>query len=153
MKLNKVIEIVRIKQEIREVEEAYTSLLPKQIRSAKEAVEFVTAMIGEEDREVFLVLCLNVKNEITAIHRCHVGSLNASIVHPRDVFKSAILNNAASIIVAHNHPSGNCQYSPEDIEVSRRLKEAGDYIGIEVLDSIIVSHHNEGLSLKEKGLM
>lgn len=120
MELNKVIEIVRIKQEIREVEEAYTSLLPKQIRSAKEAVEFVTVMIGEEDREVLLVLCLNVKNEITAIHRCHVGSLNASIVHPRDVFKSSILNNAASIIVAHNRPSGNCHYSPEDIEVSRR---------------------------------
>ncbi|WP_394189459.1 JAB domain-containing protein [Paenisporosarcina quisquiliarum] len=152
MTLNKMIEIVRIKQEIREVEEAYTSLLPKQIRSPKDAIEFIQAMIAEEDREVFLVLCLNVKNQIIAIHKSHVGSLNASIVHPREVFKSAILNNAGSIMVAHNHPSGNCQYSPEDIEVSERLKEAGDIMGIEVLDSIIVSH-SDGISLREKELI
>jgi len=153
MNLEKVIEIVRIKQEIREVEEAYTSLLPKQIRSSKDAIEFIQAMIGDEDREVFLVLCLNVKNEVTAIHRCHVGSLNSSIVHPREVFKSAILNNAASILVAHNHPSGNNQYSPEDVEVSKRLKEAGEYIGIELLDSITVGHKNGGLSLRETGVI
>lgn len=153
MKLNKIIEIVRIKQEIREVEEAYTSLLPKQIRSSVDAIDFIQAMIGDEDREVFLVLCLNVKNEIIAVHQCHVGSLNASIVHPREVFKSAILNNAGSIIVGHNHPSGNNQYSPEDIEVSKRLKEAGEIIGIQVLDSIIVGHASGGLSLTEKGFI
>ncbi|MGE6489789.1 JAB domain-containing protein [Paenisporosarcina sp. NPDC076898] len=152
MTLNKVIEIVRIKQEIREVEEAYTSLMPKQIRSPKDAIEFIKAMIAEEDREVFLVLCVNVKNQVTAVHKSHVGSLNASIVHPREVFKSAILNNAGSILVAHNHPSGNCQYSPEDIEVSKRLMEAGEIMGIEVLDSIIVSHE-DGISLKEKGVL
>jgi DNA repair protein RadC len=152
MKLEKMIEIVRIKQEIREVEEAYTSLLPKQIRSSPDAIAFIQALIAEEDREVFLVLCLNVKNEVIAIHKSHVGSLNASIVHPREVFKSAILNNAGSILVAHNHPSGNCQYSPEDIEVSKRLTEAGKFIGIEVLDSIIVSH-SDGISLREKGLI
>lgn len=87
MKLEKVIEIVRIKQEIREVEEAYTSLLPKQIHTPKDAINFIQAMIGDEDREVFLVLCLNVKNQIIAVHRCHVGSLNASIVHPREVVR------------------------------------------------------------------
>ncbi|WP_075617975.1 JAB domain-containing protein [Paenisporosarcina indica] len=153
MKLEKVIEIVRIKQEIREVEEAYTSLLPKQIQSPKDAIDFIQAMIGDEDREVFLVLCLNVKNQVIAVHRCHVGSLNASIVHPREVFKCAILNNAGSILVAHNHPSGNCQYSPEDVEVSKRLKEAGEYIGIELLDSIIVGYKNGGLSLRETGVI
>ncbi len=152
MTLNKIIEIVRIKQEIREVEEAYTSLLPKQIRSSQDAIAFIQALIAEEDREVFLVLCLNVKNEVIAIHKSHVGSLNASIVHPREVMKSAILNNAGSILVAHNHPSGNCQYSPEDIEVSKRLRDAGEIMGIEVLDSIIVSH-SDGISLREKGLI
>lgn len=153
MKLEKMIEIVRIKQEIREVEEAYTSLLPKQIQSPKDAIDFIQAMIGDEDREVFLVLCLNVKNQVTAVHRCHVGSLNASIVHSREVFKSAILNNAASILVAHNHPSGNNLYSPEDVDVSKRLKEAGEYIGIELIDSIIVGYKNGGLSLKEIGVI
>lgn len=68
-------------------------------------------------------------------------------------FKSAILNNAASIMVAHNHPSGNNQYSPEDVEVSKRLKEAGEYIGIELLDSIIVGYKNGGLSLREIGVI
>ncbi|MDK0514319.1 JAB domain-containing protein [Enterococcus faecalis] len=61
--------------------------------------------MGRDDREVFFVMCLNTRNNVVAVHRCHVGSLNASLVHPREVFKSAILNNAASVIVAHQHPS------------------------------------------------
>ncbi|AQQ55573.1 JAB domain-containing protein [Planococcus lenghuensis] len=152
MKFENLVEIVRIKQEVREVEEPYTSLLPQQIRSSRDATSFIQALIGDEDREVFLVLCLSMKNHVIAVHRCHVGSLNASIVHPREVFKSAILNNAASILVAHNHPSGDCQYSPEDIDVSKRLEEAGNLLGIELLDSIIVSPSNS-LSLKEKGVI
>ncbi|AQQ55231.1 JAB domain-containing protein [Planococcus lenghuensis] len=152
MKFENLVEIIRIKQEVREVEEAYTSLLPQQIRSSYDATALIQALIGDEDREVFLVLCLNMKNHVTAVHRCHVGSLNASIVHPREVFKPAILNNAASILVAHNHPSGDCQYSPEDIDVSKRLQEAGSLLGIDLLDSIIVSPSNS-LSLKEKGVI
>lgn len=152
MKLEKVIEITRIKQEVKEVEEYYLNLMPKRIQSSSNAINFAKALIGDEDREIFLVLCLNIKNEISAIHRCHTGSLNASIVHPREVFKAAILNNSGTIIVAHNHPSGDCQYSPEDIAVSKRLMEAGDIIGIEVLDSLIVSH-TDGVSLRELGVI
>ncbi|RUS50031.1 DNA repair protein RadC, partial [Kurthia sp. 3B1D] len=104
------------------------------------------------DREIFLVACLSTKNQIQSLHRCHIGSLNASIVTPREVFKTAFLQNAASIIVGHNHPSGNCTPSPEDIDVTERLKEAGELLGVELLDHLIVCENNF-LSLKEKGYM
>jgi RadC-like JAB domain len=83
----------------------------------------------------------------------HIGSLNSSIVHPREVMKSAILNNAASIIVSHQHPSGDPTPSREDIEVTKRLAEAGRILGIEVLDHVIVTHTGNHVSLKEKGYL
>lgn len=148
MQLEKIIEITRIKQEIKEVEETYKDILPERIKGTTDALDFAQALIGDDDREVFLVMCLNIKNEITVVHRCHIGALGASIVHPREVFKSAIMSNAHSIIVAHNHPSGNCQYSPEDVKVSERLIKVGEVLNIEVLDSLIVSHQ-DAVSLKE----
>src|SRR5690606_2602979 len=123
------------KQEVKEVEETYKSVLPERIQSSTDAINFAKALIGDEDREVFLVICLNIKNEISVVHRFHTGSLNASVVHPREVFKAAILNNSGSILIAHNHPSGDCQYSTKDVAVSKRLMDAGELIGIEVLDS------------------
>ncbi|WP_144554312.1 RadC family protein [Peribacillus simplex] len=109
--------------------------------------------MANEDREVFLVMMLNTKNHVVGLHRAHVGSLNASVVHPRDVLKCAILNNAASLIVSHQHPSGDPTPSMEDIEVTKRLAEAGKIIGIEVLDHLIVSHTGKYVSLKEKGYL
>ncbi|MEU2237709.1 JAB domain-containing protein, partial [Streptomyces vietnamensis] len=103
-KLEMVQEIVRIKQVVTEGE-----IARKVITSPDVAAAIATEYIGDEDREVFLVMVLNTKNEVNAVHRCHVGSINASIVHPREVFKAAILNNGTSIVVAHNHPS----YNPE----------------------------------------
>lgn len=147
MKLEKVYEIVSIKQVVRESEFEVT-----QITSPEDAVHAIQKEIGDEDREVFLVLCLNTKNHVVAIHRASIGGLNSAIVHPREVFKSAILNNSASIIVAHNHPSSNPSPSPEDIEVTKRLVEAGMILGIEVLDHVIVSS-TQFVSLKEKGYM
>jgi len=90
----------------------------------------------------------DTKNNAIAVHRCHVGSLNSSLVHPREVFKSVILNNAAGIIVAHQHPSGDITPSMEDINVTRRLVEAGKLLGIEVLDHLVVSSDNSFTSLK-----
>lgn len=148
-KLNPIFEIVRIKQEVRENHEA-TEVY--KVRSPQDCGMLAVDLIGSEDREVLLVLCLNTKNDVVAIHRCHVGSLNSSIVHPREVFKSAILNNAASIIISHNHPSFNCSPSIEDIEVTKRIQEAGILLGIELLDHLIVAP-NIYLSLKEKGYM
>lgn len=98
-----ILEIVRIEQIICEAEEGVNYM----IKGPEDGAEIASRFIGRDDREVFFVMCLNTKNHVVAVHRCHVGSLNSSIVHPREVFKSAILNNAASVIVAHQHPSGD----------------------------------------------
>jgi DNA repair protein RadC len=100
---------------------------------------------------VFFVMCLNTKNRVVAVHRCHVGGLNASIVMPREVFKSAILNNSASIIVSHQHPSQDVTPSREDVNVTKRLVEAGKILGIDVLDHLIVNANADYYSMKEKG--
>lgn len=100
--MEKIYEIVQIKQVVMESE-----LEKDYIRNPEDGAEIAYNFIGEDDREVFLVMCLNTKNKVIAVHRCHIGSLNASIVSPREVFKSAILNNSGAIIVAHQHPSGD----------------------------------------------
>lgn len=149
LKFETVKEIVRIKQVIKKGDTPRT-----RITSPNDAAKVATKYIGDEDREVLLVLVLNTKNVINAIHRCHVGSLNASIVHPREVMKVAIRNNGASIIIAHNHPSYDPQESKEDIEVTMRIAEAGRILGIELLDSLIVSNDEKIFtSLKEKGIL
>ena len=108
--------------------------------------------LHEEPEERFCIFCLNTKNKIVGIHTISIGSLNASIIHPREVFKAAMLNNANSIICLHNHPSGDPKPSQEDIKITRRLVEAGEIIGIEVLDHIIIGEQSY-LSMKEKCLM
>ncbi|MCQ6281691.1 JAB domain-containing protein [Bacillus sp. EB600] len=145
--MEKVYEIQRIKQVIQEVEGGEQYI----VRSPEDGAKIASQFIGDDDREVFFVMSLNTKNRVVAVHRCHVGSLNSSIVTPREVFKSAILNNSASIIVSHQHPSQNVEPSREDIEVTRRLVEAGKILGIEVLDHLIVNANAEYCSLKEKG--
>ena len=107
----------------------------------------------DDDREIFLVMCLSTKNEVVGVHRCHVGSLNASIANCREIFKSAILNNSSSIIIAHQHPSGYLDPSSQDIQVTKKVAEAGRYLDIELLDSVIVNYKGEGISLKEKGYL
>jgi DNA repair protein RadC len=114
--MEKVYEIQRIKQVIQEVEGGEQYI----VRSPEDGAKIASQFIGDDDREVFFVMSLNTKNRVVAVHRCHVGSLNSSIVTPREVFKSAILNNSASIIVSHQHPSQNVEPSREDIEVTRR---------------------------------
>lgn len=129
-----------------------SSLLYKErsVRSPEDGYQLMKLLLADKDREHFIVASLDTKNQPLSINVCHIGSLNASIVHPREVMKSAILSNAASIIVGHNHPSGLPEPSKEDIEVTRRLVEAGKIIGIEVLDHIIVGDESF-ISLKEKG--
>jgi len=131
-----------------------SSLLYKErnIRSPRDAYKLMKHFLGDLDREAFIVISLDVKNPPLSINICHIGSLNASIVHPREVMKSAILSNAASIMGGHNHPSGNSSPSNEDIEVTKRLAEAGKIVGIELLNHIIVGDDNF-LSFKEKGYL
>lgn len=149
MKLEKIYEVVAIKQLKRKAPKGFDpdSLV---IRSPRDAYQIADRFIGDYAREAFLVLLLNTKNKVIAAHIAHIGSLNASIVSPREVFQVAILNNAASMIVSHQHPSGNPQESREDIQVTKRLVECGKILGIEVLDHIICGDNNF-VSLNEKG--
>lgn len=123
-----------------------------QISCPQDTVPVIQKMIGNSDREHMILLTLDTKNKITSISIVSIGSLNMSIVHPREIFKIAILANAASIIIAHSHPSWDCNESKEDIVMTRRLIECGDLLGIELLDHIIVGGDNY-ISLREKGII
>ena len=109
-----------------------------QITTAERAAEVLKTVIGNTDRETAVVLCLDTKNKINAVNIVSVGIVNATLTHPREVFKAAILSNATGIIFAHNHPSGNTEPSIEDEEITKRLIEAGDILGIDVLDALIL---------------
>lgn len=103
-------------------------------------------------KEIFKIAILDTKNQILSIEDISIGTLNASIVHPRDVFKIAIKKNANSIILVHNHPSGDTTPSNEDISITNRLVDGGNLMGIKVLDHIIIGDNNY-LSFKEKNLL
>ena len=110
------------------------------VKSPKDVYELVKDELKKADREIFLAVSLNTRNKVLGINTVSVGSLNASLVHPREVFKPAILQNATGIILVHNHPSGEEKPSREDLEITARLVEAGKLIGIDVIDHIIVGN-------------
>lgn len=101
--------------------------------------------------EVCLVLLLNTKHHLVGVHELGRGTLDTCIVHPRDVFKAALLGNAAGLIVGHNHPSGDPEPSPDDVALCARLRNAGTVIGIEVLDFVIIGDSGRYCSFKEQG--
>ncbi|KAF0207437.1 MAG: DNA repair protein [Actinobacteria bacterium] len=105
------------------------------------------------DREHFWALALNTKNQLIKTIEVSIGSLNASIVHPRELFKHAVRLSAASVVVVHNHPSGDPTPSGADIQLTRRLVKAGDVLGIEVLDHVVIGEGMTHASLRELGLM
>ncbi|NRT78414.1 RadC family protein [Clostridium beijerinckii] len=142
----KRVDIVSIKI----IKESSVLYANRKIATPKDCVVLVKHLLEDSDREKLVVCCLNTKNEPTSISTVSIGSLNSSIVHPREVFKTAILSNAASVIISHNHPSGDTVPSKEDINITERIKEAGDIIGIKLLDHLIIGDR-EYLSLKEKG--
>lgn len=120
------------------------------IKSPDDCAEYMMDEMRFLEQEHFVCLYLNTKNQVIARETIFKGSLNASIVHPREVFKEAFRRSASSIICLHNHPSGDPTPSREDIEVTKRLVECGKIIGIELLDHIIIGEHKY-VSLKEKG--
>jgi DNA repair protein RadC len=109
-------------------------------------------LLRDRLQEVFVVLILDSKNGIKLTVEISRGTLNASLVHPREVFKCAIDHSAAAIIVAHNHPSGNCEPSREDIEITRQLAEAGKIVGIPLHDHVILAG-NGYASMAERGIL
>jgi DNA repair protein RadC len=110
---------------------------PRAITSSAE-VSARFASLRRETRENFLALHLDAKNKILCLDRVSVGSLSAAVVHPREIFKSCLLSSAAALLLIHNHPSGNTSPSREDIELTTRLKEASELLGIRILDHIII---------------
>lgn len=143
------IDIVRIKMiKDRETEKKYKV----KVTNPWDCYKVLRDLLEDEDREHFLVVTLNTKNEINNIITVSIGTLNSAIVHPREVFKSAILSNANKIIIAHNHPSGHIEPSQEDKNITNILVESGEILKIEVLDHIIIG---EGCyySFKENYIM
>lgn len=134
------------------VKENITSYLKTGTRyTAPSQVYETFRFLMKETREMFMTLHLDGKNRIIAMDLVSIGSLNQSIVHPRSVFQTALLSNAAAIILIHQHPSGDPIPSAEDISITRRLKECGELMGIRILDHIIVG--DSYLSFVEQGLL
>lgn len=144
----KRVNIVSIKM-IRESSVLYKD---RKVSSPLDAVNLMRTFLENEDREKLMVCCLDTKNQPTSISTISIGTLDSSLAHPREVFKVAILSNAASIIIAHNHPSNQVEESAQDRSITQRLKEAGKILGIDVLDHLIIGH-GKYLSLKEKGII
>ena len=120
------------------------------IRSPRDAADHVMDELRYLKKEHFLCLFLNTKNHVIARETISIGTLNAALVHPREVFRAAMKHNSASIICVHNHPSGDPTPSSEDISLTKRLAEAGQLVGIELLDHVIVGD-GRFVSLKEHG--
>jgi DNA repair protein RadC len=140
--------VVLVKEKVEKYE------LPKAIMNPEDAYKAITEItsVEEEAQEVFGILILNTKNKIVAVHEVSRGTLNSSLVCPREVFKPAVLHNAAAIICFHNHPSGDPEPSKEDIRTTKRLVEAGEIMGIKIFDHIIVGDDGY-VSLKERGVV
>lgn len=140
-----VYETLTIKEEI-------TNYLPPCTRfTSPEQIYEVFSFLRQETKEYFISLHLDGKNRILAVDVVSQGSLNQSIVHPRETFKTALLSSAAAIILLHNHPTGDTTPSREDMEITRRLKEAGELLGVRVLDHIIIGDNY--LSFTAQGLL
>lgn len=112
------------------------------IKTPEDVLSQVKAKLKDKKKEYFLTLMLNTRNHLMKIDTISMGSLDSSIVHPREVFKEAISASAASVIFVHNHPSGDPQPSDDDIKLTKRLMEAGKIIGIEVLDHVIIGNES-----------
>lgn len=132
-----------------------TSILyePRKITTPSDGAKLLRMFLEDSDREEFIVVSLDTKNQPVSVNMCGKGSIDSCIVHPREVFKAAILANATSIMIGHNHPSGITQPSTEDIKITERLQKAGEILGIKVLDHIIIGHNGNYESFKKKGLL
>ncbi|VVB86779.1 RadC-like JAB domain protein [uncultured archaeon] len=130
--------------------ESFNEDVKPKINSPEDVYRRIYPRMREQKKESFIELCLDTKNQVIREETISTGSLNANIVHPREVFKTALAESAAHIIVAHNHPSGDPTPSREDIEITKKLVETGKIIGIDVLDHVIIGDGRH-FSMKEAG--
>lgn len=126
--------------------------LPEGIREPSAVYRLVRPLVGGARQEHFYSILLTTRHSVIAVELVSVGSLNASIVHPREVFRPAILQGAAALIICHNHPSGDPSPSADDQEITTRLHRAGELLGIELLDHVIVAG-SDYVSLREMGCL
>jgi DNA repair protein RadC len=122
-------------------------------RNSATVSKLLHTYLADADREHFVVFFVDQKNRVIGTHTVSMGSLTASIVHPREVFKAAILANAAAIVCGHNHPSGDVQPSREDRASTKRLVDAGKLLGIEVLDHIIIGSEGVYFSFADENIL
>ena len=121
------------------------------VKTPEDVVSLVRGRLKNKKKEYFLALLLDTRNQLIRAAEISIGSLDSSVVHPREVFKEAVAASAASVIFAHNHPSGDPAASEDDINLTKRLAQAGEIMGIDVLDHVIVGDQ-KFLSLKREGL-
>lgn len=133
---------------------ASTAPMPKRVdlSNPRAVFQFLAPRMSHLDREQFVVVLLNAKNHVLDVESVSEGTLTASLVHPREIFKSAIRRSAHAMILAHNHPSGDPSPSREDREVTQRLVSAGRLLGIEVLDHLVIGD-GRYVSFRERGLV
>jgi len=144
----KEVQIVNVKL-VREKSISYSA---DKITTPSQAVELAKNFLQDCDREHCIAMFLDVRLKITAIHTIGIGTLESLLLHPREVFKAAILSNASGMIIAHNHPSGDPEPSKNDINITKRLVEAGQILGINIIDHIIVGDESY-TSFREEGLI
>lgn len=146
------LKVIRPIYESLKVAEVAADYLDNTPLSSAAQVATLCAFLRRETKEHFLALHLNSKNHLLCLEMVSVGSLSAAVVHPREVYKSALLSSAAAVIFVHNHPSGDPTPSREDLELTKRLQEAGELLGIRVLDHVILGGEGH-LSFADRGLL
>lgn len=146
-KSSKRVDIVSVKM-VKEKSVLYGN---RRIERATDTIELVKPLIGDLDREAMLLCCLNSKNEPTHLNIVSIGTVNSSLVNPKEIFKAVLLSNSTKILLFHNHPSGDPQPSEEDLLITERIKEAGEILDIELLDHIILGDEDSFISLRSLG--
>lgn len=131
------------------VKESSVLYKTRKISNPYDAYRLAKNFLVDSDREKFVVVCLDTKSQPVSIEVVSIGTINSAMVHPREVFKIAVLSNASKLICFHNHPSGNTEFSKEDEVITNRLKKCGEILGIELVDHIVVGDDDKYFSFKE----
>lgn len=124
-----------------------------EVRTPADVARLASELCDGLDREAFYVVALSTAGRVVGVHLAHLGTVDASVASPREVYKFALLSNARSVVVFHNHPSGNVEPSRADVSVSRQLKAAGEALGVPLADSLVIGFDGRYTSLAERGLL
>ncbi len=127
-----------VRYSVKKTDAGQPVIVGRAMNTPSESAAALMTALQDQPGEVFAILCLSTKHRVIAYHEVSRGTLDATLVHPREVFKAALLANAAAIILTHNHPSGDPSPSADDVQLTRRLVDAGALLGVDVLDHIIV---------------